>query len=190
MRTVAKRRRCKICKELFPPFNSFDVVCGVPCALEAIKDKDMDRVQRERFKKDTAKSDRAAVREFNQNDRGWWENKAKEAFNKYIRIRDRGKPCISCDKPDNGGHQRHASHYRPAHMNSALKFDETNVHASCQQCNSSKSGNLTPYRRSLVHMLGLAAVEALDNNHEKKRWEIDELREITTKYRRLSEEAL
>ena len=32
--------------------------------------------------------------------------------NKYVRLRDKGRPCISCEKPDDGSHQRHASHYR------------------------------------------------------------------------------
>lgn len=62
-------------------------------------------------------------------------------------------------------------------------FDESNVWLQCKCCNEDRAGNLTLYRNSLVIRLGEAAVKALDNNHEIKRWTREELTEITETYR-------
>jgi len=82
--------------------------------------------------------------------------------NKYIRLRDQGRPCISCEKPDDGSHQRHASHYRSVGACSSLRFNTLNIHASCAQCNSHKSGNILEYRIRLIRMFGEAFVDRLE----------------------------
>ena len=82
--------------------------------------------------------------------------------NKYVRLRDKGKPCISCDKLDDGSHQRHASHYRSVGACSSLRFNTLNIHASCAQCNSHKSGNILEYRIRLIRMFGEAFVDRLE----------------------------
>ena len=69
-----------------------------------------------------------------------WAKEAQEGVNLYNRARDKGRPCISCDKPDVG--VRNASHYRSAGACSSLRFNTFNNHASCYSCNCSLSGNL------------------------------------------------
>jgi 5-methylcytosine-specific restriction endonuclease McrA len=107
-----------------------------------------------------------------------WLAEAQTAVNAYVRIRDRGKPCVSCGKPDNGTHQRHASHYRSVGACSSLRFNLKNVYASCQQCNTSKSGNLLEYRIRLKARYGESLVEWLESQNEPKRFEIEYLKRL------------
>lgn len=117
-----------------------------------------------------------------------WAKEAQTAFNKFIRLRDSGRPCISCDKPDNGSHQRHASHLRSVGACGALRFDELNVHASCATCNSVKSGNLLEYRIRLVVKLSQQQVDWLEGPHEAKRYRIEDYKEIKAHYNKLCKE--
>ena len=86
-------------------------------------------------------------------------SEAQSAFNRYIKARDCGKPCISCSIADNGLHQRHASHYMNTKDNPGLRFNTFNVHTSCQRCNRLMSGNLVRYRQALVKVVGESRVE-------------------------------
>jgi hypothetical protein len=102
-----------------------------------------------------------------------WIKEAQQAFNEFIRWRDKGKPCISCDKMDDGTHQRHASHYRSVGACTSLRFNTFNVHASCMQCNSILSGNLIEYRIRLKFKLGDERVDWLESQNGIARYDID-----------------
>lgn len=115
--------------------------------------------------------------------RGQVLKKTQAAFNAYIRERDRGRPCVSCGRPDDGTHQRHASHYRSRGAHPELALNELNCHASCAQCNNFLSGNLTPYREELVKRIGPKMVEWLEGPHEPVKYTIEQLRGIATMYR-------
>jgi hypothetical protein len=109
------------------------------------------------------------------------KRKAQKIFNKYIRLRDKGKPCVSCGcfVPDGKGH---ASHFKPA-TNSKLRFDERNVHLSCVKCNVFLNGNLVPYRAALIELIGIDEVEDLESTTAPYRYTIDELKEIIETYK-------
>jgi hypothetical protein len=107
-----------------------------------------------------------------------WMREAQDAFNGFIRVRDAGRPCISCDKPNDGYHQRHASHYRSVKACSALRFNTWNVHASCMQCNAILSGNLVEYRVRLTKKIGAGRVELLDNCNDIARYDIEYLKRV------------
>jgi hypothetical protein len=113
----------------------------------------------------------------------FFHKKAQAAFNAYIRERDKGNPCISCRKPDNGNHQRHASHYRSVGACSSLRYDERNVHAACSVCNNYLSGNVANYRIALVEKLGLDVVEFLESQPKAFKWTREQLEEIEKKYK-------
>ncbi len=150
-----RKRKCKHCGTQYQPFNSMQKACSVPCAAA------LGRAAKER--KDRQRTAEAKQRLKSRSD---WLREAQAAFNSYIRERDRGKPCISCGKPDNGRHQRHASHYRSVGACKVLRFNTYNVHASCAQCNSFKSGNITEYRIALVRLLGAERVEWLESQNQ------------------------
>ena len=69
------------------------------------------------------------------------ENKSLESLkktvvnlcHKYIRLRDVGKPCVSCKVPYKSDFD--AGHCYPAGKYSNLKFNEYNIHGQCIQCN-------------------------------------------------------
>ncbi len=81
---------------------------------------------------------------------------AEKHFNKFIRLRDQDKPCISCPaSPEQAGHFYSGGHY------SALKFIEDNTHGQCKRCNYFLSGNLIEYEKSLRRRIGDDRVEQL-----------------------------
>jgi len=112
-----------------------------------------------------------------------WRAEAQKACNDYIRERDRGKLCCSCDKPDDGSHQRHASHYRSVKACSSLRYDERNIYASCAQCKAHMSGNLLEYRIRLVRRYGQERVDWLESQNGVTRYTIEDLRRIKQEYK-------
>jgi len=181
-RQKVKRKRCKVCNNLFTPFNPFQVVCREgSCALEFIKMKSDVDEQKERFRKLERKDNRADLKKFNEKTVGWWLDYTKNGttawwFHRYIRYRDGNEPCISCDTTT--ARQWHCSHFRSRAAAGQLRLNSDNCHKSCSQCNKENSGNIGEYRIRLVKKIGLEKVEALENNHEIKRWDVDELREL------------
>lgn len=108
---------------------------------------------------------------------------AQRAFNAMIRERDKHLPCISCGRPNDGLHQRHAGHYKPTGSNPALRFEPDNCHAQCSICNNHLSGNLVPYRMNLIARIGLARVEWLEGPHEPAKWSSEQLEAMKAHFR-------
>lgn len=186
-------RKCTHCRTEIPPKAKSDRwqtagFCNVDCmtAHGLAKAKQ----QRERKAAREAKAKRANIRERKQalKSKSDWAREAQAAFNKWVRARDAGQPCISCDRPDDGTHQRHASHYRSRGACPELAFEPLNVHASCAQCNSMKSGNIAEYRIRLVKKIGQEALDWLEGPHESKKYTIEQLRQIKADYSRLARE--
>jgi len=153
-----KPKTCKSCKEKFTPTRPFQPVCErVSCAMEYLEEKRTK--DRNKAKKAVKRSDR--VRKQALKTITVLANEAQAAVNKHVRLRDRGKPCISCDKPDDGSHQRHASHLKSRGSNSALRFNLWNINASCSVCNNHLSGNIGNYIPRLIKKIGLDKYEWL-----------------------------
>lgn len=175
-------RRCKQCKkEIKPAAKCVDIVekkgyCSVECLAEHA---------RSARKAATTRKERKAMREARERvkTRQEWLKEAQAVFNKYIRLRDAGRPCISCDRPDDGMHQRHASHYRSRGACSSLRFNEDNVHASCAQCNGVMSGNIMEYRIRLIDRIGVCQVEWIERQPKSRKWTIEDAKQIKAKYK-------
>lgn len=106
--------------------------------------------------------------------------KAEKVFNAWIRKRDEGKTCITCE---NLGDQ--AGHYWPVRY-SGVRFDEMNVHIQESGCNKWKHGNQGVFRMKLVERHGEDVVKELDDRAIRtqfKKWNRDELNEIIEKYK-------
>lgn len=107
---------------------------------------------------------------------------AQITFNKYIRLRDKGNVCISCQKPPkklNSGHFYNANN----HWN--VRFNEDNVHLQCEHCNTFLSGNLINYRENLLKKIGEGKFQLLEAEAKKTRkFTIDELKEIINTYKK------
>ena len=117
---------------------------------------------------------------------GTLHKEAQPEFNKYIRLRDKGQPCISCQRHHSG--QYHAGQYRSVGAFPELRYVEKNVHLQCSVCNTHRSGNGIDYRINLVKKIGLAAVEELEGPQEPKRYRRDDILSIKTKYKALAKE--
>lgn len=105
-------------------------------------------------------------------------------FNKFIRLRDKYKPCISCNAKA-GSYTITAGHYFPS-TNKSVTFNEDNLHGQCwYNCNSSKSGNLAEYRLGLIQRIGVERLEKLELESRKtKKWTKEELKEIMAIYKK------
>lgn len=170
------KRRCKFCKNYFSSWIEYPagVFCGVEHALAFAQQPK----QREKaFKAKTDERKKALL----DSDRGHWLKKAQTAFNRFIRLRDADKPCVSCGRHHTG--QYHAGHYRTVGAAPELRFDPMNCHKQCAPCNNHKSGNLTEYRIELVRRIGVDGVAYLEGPHKPKKYTIDELKEIAQRYK-------
>ena len=113
-------------------------------------------------------------------------NLAQKVFNTYIRHRDKGKPCISCDKflKEN---DVNASHYFSVGSSPNLRFNEDNVHSSCIKCNKELHGNIAEYAIRLPLRIGKERFEQLQQDRNKPAlYTIDDIKELIKKYRILT----
>ena len=179
-----KPKKCKVCKVSFVPTKPLQAVCDFGCAIELNLINRQKKENKEKKEKNAEiRKARAAIKD---KDRRAWLKEAQVAFNKWIRVRDRELPCISCNRFHGG--QNHAGHYLPTSTRSSLRFHPDNVHLQCQPCNCHLHGNIVPYRQELLRRIGAERLEFLEGVHQSKYWSITELKEIKIKYTHLVKE--
>lgn len=164
-----RAKTCRSCKTPFTPERPLQVTCSIPCAIDMARDI---KAKRERKERKEAKAKLKTRRD--------WLREAQAVFNRFIRLRDAGRPCISCGRHHQG--QNHAGHYRSTKAAPELRFDEANVHLQCQPCNTHLSGNVVEYRKELINRIGQAEVDRLEGPHEPMKYTIDDLRQIKATY--------
>ena len=184
-----KPRKCKAkgCEQQFIPRNSMHVACCGSCAHSIARAKNEQAEQRKRS--DERKADRAKREKLKT--RSDWMKEAQREFNRYIRIRDSGKPCICCGSHLGDGDVGGAfdcGHYRSVGSAPHLRFDERNAHAQRKQCNRYGSGRAVDYRIGLVTRYGLAFVEGLERDQAPKHYTIEDLKQIRDTYRQKAKE--
>lgn len=171
-----KPKKCRYskCRKPFTPkFSSTQVTCfNAECAYGYEQEKKANKEKKQHQK---------AKRKFRLSDLPLQKKLAQATFNKYIRLRDEGQPCIACSRHHQG--QIHASHYRSTGSQPQLRFHEDNCHAGCQPCNTHLSGNLISYRINLVKKIGLEQVEFLEKEHPPKKYTIQDYIDITEEYK-------
>lgn len=174
--------KCKVCKEPTKKRFGLTYACGLDHAVEYAQRKANKKWQAEARKaerelKRLHREQKEKVRPLK-----WYLDKTQETFNAYIRAKNPGASCISCGAPDT--YKTHQSgHFRPAGINTALRFHENNCWPQCLQCNLHKSGNVAEYRRRLAVLIGEEAVCELEQNNEVKKWTREELIEIRNYYK-------
>ena len=166
----ARQKKCKSCKVTFKPFLSTASVCSIECAVT------MAKANTAKIIKKDIKARKQALKSL-----GELHKEAQPEFNKYIRLRDKGKPCISCQRHHTG--QIHAGHYRSVGAAAELRYDENNVHAQCAPCNNHLSGNAIDYRINLINKIGIDQVEQLEGPQEPRRYRRDDIIAIKAKYK-------
>lgn len=115
----------------------------------------------------------------------------KNACHKYIRARDKNKPCISCNAPYHTEHQ--AGHFYKAELFSTIKFNELNINGQCVRCNIKRAGNESEYRIRLPERIGedrfkeINKLAELDHKISHK-WDRQELIKIRSYYQKKTKE--
>ena len=145
-----KPNYCNNCGAEYVKRNTFHTACGYKCASEIAK-----KAKDKRFKKQCAKE----RSEFKNQDASHQKKLAERAFNRFIRLRDQDKPCISCGKSLVGDID--AGHYYSVGARSELRYHEDNVHGQCRKCNRFLSGNIRGYTEGLINRIGLDRFDAL-----------------------------
>lgn len=182
------RRKCKVCSEWFiPAYANIRWCCPEHGAIYAIELRAKEKVKAEakriKAKHEAEKADRIRLAEKKQQVKplSYFIKQAQQAFNEFIRYRDRGEACISCGRHHEG--QYHAGHFRTTGANPELRFNEDNVHKQCAPCNNHLSGNLIAYRPALIAKIGQARFDALMGPHEMPKWKREDYIRIRDEYR-------
>lgn len=171
-----KPKTCKICREEYMPRGAMQQVCSYDCVVELNRAKQRAAAEKE------AKRDRARRKEALKTVSDW-KKECQKAFNAYIRARDYGKVCISCNRHISDiealrGHNVDCGHYRSVGAASHLRFNTYNAHSQCVQCNRDYSGNVVDYRINLIRRIGQDKVDRLESDNEPRKFSIDYLRRL------------
>jgi hypothetical protein len=187
---VIKLHTCPVCRGMYQKWSSTQRTCNDwSCAIG------LARLDREKKAKREAKAQRI----MNKNrleelkPRRVLMKEAQQAFNAFIRERDRELPCCCCGAWGDGqtvGGAWDAGHYLSVGAYPELRFTEDNCHRQKKSCNAG-SGKYTgkqktvsqEYRERLIAKIGLERVEELEGPHPPAKWSCDDLREIKRVYK-------
>ena len=182
-----KQKTCKSCRQKFTPTRPMQSACSTACAIAIAERK------RENQAQQMAAEKRRETRQQLESMKGIPEliREADKAFCAFIRARDAGKPCICCGRSSLGwsrGGDWDAGHYRSRGAASHLRYHEDNCHSQLKQCNR-RAFDVASYRANLIGRIGLARVEALENDNATHKWTRDELIAIRRHYTEKLKEA-
>ena len=175
--------KCRHCKNYFNASDGIRVPLGRFCSMDCVSTHGLEKAQKARQKQN--KKELTEYRERTKNV-SQWKKEAQAAFNAYIRYRDRDRSCISCGArcDTKFGGAIDAGHYRSRGSASHLAFHQHNCHSQCVRCNRYLSGNVVEYRKRLIDRIGLDRVEALENNNDIRRFDIDYYKRIKSIFTR------
>jgi len=163
--------RCKNCREKFEPIRFNHKYCLKDECIKAF----VEEVKTNQWKttKKRMKEDLKTLQD--------WLKETQTIFNKYVRLRDQGLNCISCNKPPL---KKNCGHYFSSGGHSNVRFDEDNCHLQCEHCNTYLSGNLLNYQIGIQKRIGAQKLlELQERAHLTKKWTIEELKEIIQTYK-------
>lgn len=180
--TALREKPCRVCRQPFTPRRRIQPCCGYACEVKAATAA----VEKKQAK--TAKEDRKltraqleAIKTVPQ-----LKKEAQEAFNRYVRLRDNGNPCLVCGTTLSlggvgGGFD--AGHVRSRSEADHLRYDERNVWGQCKPCNAAGSTKPHEMRAAAERKLGMQVAEELYADNRVVKWTRDGLREIRDEYR-------
>ena len=169
--------RCKSCGKIFKPkyfLNKYcnDDICQNLMIKEALKKSKAKKVKEWNKEKKVRKEALKTLSDY--------KKELQVIFNKFIRLRDKGLNCISCNKP---AKKENAGHYRSVGGNPELRFEELNNNLQCEYCNTYLHGNLIDYRINLIKKIGIEKVEWLEGKHDPKHYTIEQIKGLKVMYR-------
>lgn len=165
--------RCKNCKEKFEPIRFAHRYCLKDECIRAFVAETKEKMWKQT--KVRMKNELKTTSD--------WMKEAQKVFNQYIRLRDKHKPCVSCESKL--GSKYDAGHYFSSGGHKAVTFDEDNVHGQCVACNQYKHGNLLNYQIGIEKRIGADRLLQLhEKAHQVRKYSADELQELIKKYKK------
>jgi hypothetical protein len=165
--------RCKNCKEKFEPIRFNHKYCLKDECIRAFVAETKEKMWKQT--KVRMKNELKTTSD--------WMKEAQKVFNQYIRLRDKHKPCVSCESKL--GSKFDAGHYFSSGGHKAVTFDEDNVHGQCVACNQYKHGNLLNYQIGIEKRIGADRLLQLhEKAHQTRKYSADELQELIKKYKK------
>lgn len=187
------RRKCKVCGEKFTPqYDNIRWCCPAHGAIYALelraKQKVKEAAKRIKAQKETEKEgrQRRQERRIALKTKSQWRVEAQAAFNRYVRLRDAGKPCISCGRAPEQKHggTMDCGHYRSRGAAMHLAFNLHNTADQCVFCNRNMSGAQKAFELGLIERIGAEKVEALNKDNTTRRFDIPYLQRIKSIFTR------
>ena len=177
MKKLLKPKKCVTCKTEFEPRSTLAKACSPICAVQYAKHV--------RAKKQ-AKADKIRLEEMKTLPQ--LRKECQQVFNKFIRLRDWGQPCISCGAPHTGAaNSFDAGHYRSVGSSPEVRFDPRNVHGQCKRCNRFGFDS-SAYRANLIAKIGVDQVEALEAEKSAKNYTRQDIRALIITYKQKCKE--
>jgi hypothetical protein len=142
---TARSRRYGLCVECFKKWcysteKGGEFISNLVIKVRSDREKQNEELRKEENRRNEKKSLEALKKSL------------KTICHKYIRLRDKDKPCISCGFPL--GEDYDAGHCYKAELFSNLKYDENNIHGQCIKCNRREEGNLSGYFANIENRIG------------------------------------
>lgn len=175
-----RSKKCTVCgKKFTPQYTSLQKCCSTTCAIEYSKVKRANtrsqlneiRNERETIEKLSAVIDYTTT-----------------VVHKYVRERDKGKPCISCGRDWDSSFQ--AGHRFDKKQYNRIRFDLDNIHGQCPSCNQYQDGNYNAYHLRLPKRIGEETYKKLEKRADIAlripfQWSRYELKEIQETIKKL-----
>ena len=159
-----KDKKCKVCLVLFTPLRPLQISCSWQCSNIYAKELNEKKEKKDwQKRKATLKKELLSLSD--------WLKLAQQVFNKYIRERDKNKPCISCGNKLIGKFD--AGHLWSAGGHSNLRFNEFNT-----------NGNISMYRINFVKRYSPEILNELDEiAHVTRKYNVQEIKELIELYK-------
>lgn len=171
-----KPQVCKVCTAEFTPQRMGQKTCADPVCRKEWK-RQIEREKAEREERRRHKEKLYANRKLE-----WHLSRTQDAVNAYVRARDEGKHCITCEtvliKTGRVGGDYDAGHCRTVTAAGHLRYDYANIHGQCKHCNNWGAGKQGDYWPALEARIGREECERLRNDNKPHKWTRDELEVI------------
>lgn len=180
-----KQRKCKNkdCRKPFVPARPFITWCCDDCGTVVA----LDLIAKRKAKEARAVRASDKVKKESLRPRKWWLEKAKTALHGFIRARDEGKPCISCDtiliKLGRVGGDYDAGHFRSVGSAKHFEFEEKNIFGQCKHCNDYLASNSQEYERRLRLRMGDSYVDEILSDNAPRKLTIADFQAIEAHYK-------
>lgn len=181
--------RCKVaaCKAPFQKQRPFQTWCSPECGLvlaTIAREKAVANAQREERKRVRAERADTKAKLIALKKPSYFADLAQDEVNRYVRLRDHARGCISCHLPSTWPGQWHASHLRSRGAASAVRFNLWNLAKACGSCNHHKGGNIAAFEPAQRARIGDAKVDWLYTQNQIVRYEIDYLKRMARVFRK------